>query len=282
MPVEIRKISDVGTRHPVVARLGVQTNELVKWLRVEEAQSHALLELYINTLTQRLLRCHECRDDLAAEMEEAVRVASEQNDRRAQNVPHVLRLEGIAEAFLYEAKNYLRDLVGVFQILYKCPLKDASAFADMKDEGQSKLLKWAIRTFGAAHDLSKMLAAEQQWVTEVVRKRNAVEHPGEQSGKLAIKNIELVPTHPGQYLPPRWGRTGCLDSSIMKDMDCILDNLLTLAEDLLVHVIKQSPVSNVIAFYEITPSERDPSCPTRLRMSLSPEFMQHQFDVQQG
>jgi hypothetical protein len=215
-------------------------------------------------------------------MEAAVRGVCEEKDPRARNVPHVLRLEAIVEAFLYEAKNYLRDLLDLFKVLYGCTLRDASAFADMKEEGQSKLVKWAIRTFGAEHDLCKLLLTEQEWTTEVVRKRNAAEHPGGRSGTLVIKNIELDGALAGKYLPPRWKRSGCVDSAILRDMDCILDNLLSLAEDLLVLAIRNNPISNIIEFYEIAPAERDPCCPVRLRISLSPEFMQDRLGAPQG
>jgi len=36
MSFEIQKISDVGTTHPVVARLGFQSSEIVRWLDVDE------------------------------------------------------------------------------------------------------------------------------------------------------------------------------------------------------------------------------------------------------
>jgi hypothetical protein len=40
-----------------------------------------------------------------------------------------------------------------------------------------------------------------------------------------------------EYIPPTWARTGCPDTDIVKDMDSGLDNMLTLAEDLLVGVV---------------------------------------------
>jgi hypothetical protein len=135
MAFEFRKISDVGTCHPVVARLGVQAGELVKWLRIEEPVKQAIAELYAITLRERLIRCHAFRDRLERSMEDAVKNVSERNDGRARDVPHVIDLNGMAEGFLYETKNYLRDLLGLFQILYGCTLKDASVFADRMGGG---------------------------------------------------------------------------------------------------------------------------------------------------
>jgi len=58
MSFEIRKISDVGTTHPVVARLGVQSSEIIRWLDVDEKSRGSILQLYVHALTPRLLRCH--------------------------------------------------------------------------------------------------------------------------------------------------------------------------------------------------------------------------------
>jgi hypothetical protein len=104
--------------------------------------------------------------------------------------------------------------------------------------------------------------------------RNAVEHPAGWSGYLIFENIR-VGSIPGRYIPPTWQRTGRDEGNILNQMECALENLLTLAEDLLVDAVKQNPISKVIEFYEIPVAERDPSCPIRLRISLSPEFLQN-------
>src|SRR2546429_139971 len=64
MAFEIRKISDVGVGHPVVARLGVQMSELLNWSGLEKSKQNAISGLYIHTLTWRLLRCYKSRDEI--------------------------------------------------------------------------------------------------------------------------------------------------------------------------------------------------------------------------
>jgi hypothetical protein len=87
----------------------------------------------------------------------------EQHDPRVRQIPHVIDLEGTAERFLYEAKNFLRDLLQLFRIVYKCELKDASDFTNLKDKGDSNVVKWATATFGTDDDLTKLLKTEQTW-----------------------------------------------------------------------------------------------------------------------
>jgi hypothetical protein len=111
--------------------------------------------------------------------------------------------------------------------------------------------------------------------------RNAVEHPGGLSGTLMLNNIRIDQNQPNSYIPPTWARTGRPNSNIVKDMDGTLDNVLTLAEDLLVGVVMdKSKSKQIITVYEI-PSDRDPNCPIRLRVGLSPQ-LEKQLAAQQS
>jgi uncharacterized protein (DUF433 family) len=49
MAIEIRKINNVGTGHPVVARLGVQASDLIPWFDIEDAKRKEIAELYRST-----------------------------------------------------------------------------------------------------------------------------------------------------------------------------------------------------------------------------------------
>lgn len=273
MPFEIRKISDVGVNHPVVARLGVQMSELLDWAGLEKAKRDAISGLYIHTLTWRLLRCHKNRDEIIRLMNASVSSIKKPNNPNTREAPHVIGLEGLVEQFLYEAKNYIRDALVLFEIVYGCGLKDASAFADMKNKGEGDFLKWAIEKCGGENSLVEMLRADQEWIGEIIRSRNALEHPGGLTGTLTIQNIRVNPTKVDTYISPTWQRTGRPESDILKDMDCALDNLLTFAEDLLIEVVRRVETAKMIAFYQIPVEARNPMCPLRIRIDLSPAML---------
>lgn len=270
MAFQFKKISDVGTSHPIVARLGVQTSELVHWTGLDKRQQDEIAELYIYTLSQRLLRCDKAAETIQNRMEEDIeRIQSTKNQGTGMQVPYVTELEGLAEQFLYDAKNYLRDLLGIFRIAYGRSLKDASDFADLKGKGESVVVQWATDTFGPEDGLVRMLKTEQDWTTELIRKRNAVEHPDGKSGKLYVHNIRV---HKGVLMPPCWNRTDLPESSILADMAGYNNNLLTLAENLLVDVVLRTKRSEQIAIYEIPEAGRRPASPVRLQIGLDPEF----------
>ena len=58
---------------------------------------------------------------------------------------------------------------------YKC--NEASYFYHAKGKGVSPLVKWASEKFGADDPFTRMLVAEHEWIEDVIRRRNAVEHP---------------------------------------------------------------------------------------------------------
>jgi hypothetical protein len=203
MPFEIRKISDVGTTNPIVARLAVQTFDLVQWLKAESGQREEITHLYLNALKPRLIRCEKFKNELVTKIVECDRSIELQKlqDPRIRQVPHITELQGIAEGFLYEAKNFVRDLLGLFRIVYGCKLKNASDFADLKRQGESNLVKWAVKTFGEEHHLTKLLRTEQRWSGEFIRMRNAIEHPDGKSGTVTIQNVRTR-TNPSGFVPP--------------------------------------------------------------------------------
>lgn len=274
MAFEIRKIGDVGAGHPVVARLGAQTAELIGFLDVDQKSRDEIGHLYAITLKDRLLRCHAFRNELVTKANTAIEEVQQQGDPRIRHVPNVVGLQGIAEGFLQEAKNLLRDLLEILRIAYGCQLRDASDFTNLKDDGDSKVVKWATATFGDDDPLTKLLKTEGKWIVQIIRARNAVEHPGGHSGTLTINNIRTDPKNPDAYIPPTWQRTGCPESGIVADMDVYLHNMLTLAEDLLVLVIKnKSKSAGLIDFIELPEDQRDPKCPIRLRAVLKREIV---------
>lgn len=268
---EIRKTSDVGTSHHVVARLCVQTSELVQWIRPGEAKDK-ILSLYMETLTQRLLDCHQFADTLEEKLSACSAEWSSQHEGRVRMIPTVIGLVGIAESFLYASKNYLRDLLRLFQILYECHLKDASDFADLKGLGDSALVKWSDSKFGADDSITVLLRTEQEWTGKFIRMRNAIEHPGGKSGTLFIQNIRAHPTEVRGLIPPSWGLEPTQQSDILRDMRVGLDNFLTLAEELLADAVLRDPILPNLRLYERPVKDRDPSCPVRLFVGLTPEF----------
>jgi len=107
MSFDFRKIANVGTRNQIVARLGVQTAELIQFLVRPEAEREAIKSLYMFTLLDRLVRCERRRDELAAQLRECDDTINKQAVAgRARQVRYVVDLQGICETFSVRGEEF--------------------------------------------------------------------------------------------------------------------------------------------------------------------------------
>lgn len=268
-PYEIQKISNHGVSNPIVARLAIQSNDLLKWLNVNQANREAVFSHYM-ALSRRLLACFDIQSRLIYARAETVKHSEKVWKEGNHTTPHVVSLQDEVENFLFAAKNYLREVAHLLNLLFDAGLQyDSSIFWDPKGQ-KSKVALWAEGTFGLDHEATQMLSSEADWVSELVRKRNAVEHPGEKSGTLRVKNFERLPG--GGIRPPVWARDYNEEgeaTDIYKDISVLMDNMLTFAEDVLVEAIRINPSFPMVIIAMIPEQDRDKTCPVRLTPTIN-------------
>ncbi len=265
MPFEIRRTSHHGTRHPAYARLKVQTSELLHWADLPKDARQEVMTVYFG-LTERWLRCHEIVERLTGQLRTAITEFRPDGDPRVITVPHIGGLRGEVENFLYEAKNYLRDLLNIVNIFFNEKFDEASAFYSTKEHGKSGLVRWATGKFSATDPFTTMLISEQEWTRELIRKRNAVEHPRGKSGTLHIDNFTVTPTR--DLVLPHWKRDQNEPTGLFNDLTMYLDNMLTVGEDMLASCIHHQLQHEVIQFVEIPVEDRNVECPVRITVQL--------------
>jgi hypothetical protein len=264
-----KQVSNYGTSHPVYARLLVQTRELLQWADLSKDKQDRLFTIY-NGLKKRLLNCHELYDRLIGAANETLKAARSNPDGSHKRQPFLIDLEHEAEAFLYKSKDYFRDLVDVLKVFFPTIKEDrANAFYNASGKGDGKLTEWASRQFGSTDSFTDMLRYEQAWMEELIRKRNAAEHPSGHSGILTIENFQPGPE--GVLVPPSWHRDGLPATSILADINAAMDDMLTLAEDILIACIMKTWKFSNIEFAQIPEKDRNPNCPIRIKVQLRRE-----------
>lgn len=261
----MKKVSNYGSSHPVVARLILQTHDLLQWADLSKEERDLVIVLY-DDLKNRLLKCHEAFDRLVKALNITIEECEFQEDGSSKYEPHVIGLEGEVETILYESKNYLRNLLGILRIYFDYECDEASYFYDAKGKGASTLVKWASEKFGEDDPFTRMLVTEHEWIEDLIRSRNAIEHPGGHSGTLYIHNFTKL--EGGRYLAPTWNRDDGEPKGLYQDIEVILDNLLTLAEDLLVSCNVHRAIHKIIQYIQIPEDERNPESPKRLTVQL--------------
>jgi hypothetical protein len=236
MPFEFKKVLEHGTRNPIVARLSLQILEILKHCNASKDIQDQVSELYMNSLLKKLVRCWEIEERFKKEFAAAAGNYKRPATANAPvDVPQIARLEEECHNFLYEAKNFVRDLLKVVNQLYGTAFQKASEFYRAK-KGQS-LVEFAEKTFGADDGKTRMLKEAVPWIEELISMRNAVEHPDGYSGNLAIANFALRADR--MLDEPTWhrekdGKAVREHSSIRADMEIYIHILLTLGEDIFV------------------------------------------------
>jgi len=267
MAFRVMKVGNHGANHPVVARLQMQTAELLGFTDFGKETQERLFRTYYDT-SKRLLKCYDLQEKLLngakATIDEVLARPLPHHD-----VPYLIGLEQDVESFLYEAKNYFRDLTGAFRVAYGTPYKDASDFWG-RDGKPSNLEKWAIEKFGTEHNLPQFLAGNAVWIAELVKRRNAVEHPREKSGTLFIQNFEV--SKEGLVINPVWFRNAQQPTDILSDLKWFSEMMLVFAEEILAFVVQDHVAVPIVEIHEIPEEMRHPETPMRFKMQLKPEF----------
>lgn len=268
------KISDVGTSHPVIARLQIQTTELLKFSNLSQEKKDEIFGIILESMHKRLLKCHKIKDNIYQKTLSTIKDTENKPDQD----PYIIDINTDAENFLYEGKNFLRDLAEIFNIFYSTDFDGASNFICFTDNKKGKIPLWIEAKYGENDNLSAVLKEDQFWIKELIQKRNAVEHPKGINGQLIIENIKRINLK--EFQGPIWYReknkklkTAGEKANILQDMDVLCNNLLTFAEDIIALSIKKTfNFPEMIDIQLIPEEERSPDVPMRLRIGATEKF----------
>ncbi len=268
MALRIQQISDYGTSNPIVARLSLQTKELLPLYKISKKQKEEIFGVMFSNIQPKLMNCFRIKEQLTKEIREHQKKIDEsgiefQAHGRAYTLPAILDLQLHAETFLYNGKSALRDLTDIFMILFSKDFRKEARF--------DKVLKWAKKEFGDSDPFTKMLKDDVgTWIEKMVRMRNAVEHPGGHSGILHIDNFtSFEEGEKVMVVEPTWYRNDEEKIPIAKSMEVMVSDLLTFCEETLVLCLEKFKEGVPIAIAEIPEKDRNPDCPIRFKMVLN-------------
>lgn len=271
VPFAFSKILDKGANHPVVARLQIQVGELLKTTSLSEPDRQTIFQACFDA-SLRLICCGDIAEKLSAERRKCVEEHQPLSGPQVATVPHIIGLQHEAETFLYEAKNFLRDVTRVLNAAFGTNFGEASQFCDVRASGDGEITLWAAKKFGPNDALTKFFKHHQSWIVELIRMRNAVEHPHGYSGVLHIRNFELMTD--GLIRPPVWYRNSDEPAQLIEGMAGLCEQMLVFAEELVALIVDRNLAARVFQIYEISKDQRNPTCPRRFVVSVTPEFQQ--------
>ena len=277
MPFEFKKLVNHGVNNPIVARLSLQNLRILENCKTEKKIKDAVGELYTKSLMMKLLRCWEVEEAFNRSFEKGQAEYKPAPANAPVHVPQIEKLEQDAHNFLYEAKNYIRDLLYVINKLYGTPFSDASEFSRPKKGGKS-LIEFASEKFGEDDGRTKWLKGAAPLVEEVIAMRNAVEHPEGYSGTLVIENFTRAVD--GKLAEPLWHRTKdgkmlTQSGSIRADYRTIIEGLLDLGDDLLaIWANDNMEAPGMMQVLHIPEEKRDPQNPAKYTVGPGPKLQE--------
>jgi hypothetical protein len=158
MPFEFKKVLEHGSTNPIVARLSLQILEILKQCDASKDIQDKVRDLYVDSLLKKLLRCWEIEERFNKEFAAAVgKYRPPATANAPVEVPQIARLDEECHNFLYEAKNFIRDLLQVVNQLYGTTFKEASEFFRARKKGSRSLVEFAEKTFGVDDAKTKMI-----------------------------------------------------------------------------------------------------------------------------
>ena len=241
-----------------------------------ESDGESIQALYLNELTPKLLRCSQIAEKLRTETEKLAASYKPPGGAASVELPQVMQLKEECRNYLYEAKNFLRDLLKVFNLLFGTSFEEGSEWT-MAKKPRPSVIEYAQANFQKQPDHIRYLQQLPRCVETFVKMRNAVEHPGGHSGDLVIRNFRFEPD--GALATPDWrrdkeGKTEYGPVSIVDDMRVGVENLLILAEDILIMwAIDHAAFPGAMVVSVIPEGKRNPGCPIKYRMNLSAELL---------
>jgi hypothetical protein len=283
MAFSISKTFDHGTANPIVARLWLQVGDIIQSCNIRKDVEDGILALSVNSLVPGLLGCWEIRDRFELEFQRQIESYNSQTPNAQMiQLPRITTLDQDSQNFLYSAKNFLRDLMKLFNFLYGTNFEDASDYLPPKGKRpRSSVLSFAEQTFGSTDRRTVFLKKFAPNVERIITYRNAVEHPNGYSGPLEIRNFQL---ENGKLIEPCWRLSKDINAkpaSIRSDLTTIIETLLTLAESVFVswadHNLKM-PDFNQIEF--IPREQRDPNKAVKYRVGATHQLLQRITEYQ--
>jgi hypothetical protein len=225
-------------------------------------------------MLKRILRCWEIEQGIRASIEKANASFKPATGGAAQEIPHVPRLKEDCENFLYEFKNFLRELLDVFNLLYGTDYDEASQWIWKSRKQPVPVIEYAAAKFGEDNLKTRFLKQMKACNGPFIAMRNAVEHPDEHSGRLMISDFTIGTD--GKLNEPVWSRekNGVVEYSptpILADLAKGVHNLFVSGEDVFaMWAMENLLLLGVVVLGVIPEADRNPGCPIKYRLAEGP------------
>lgn len=263
MPWVISEHSDIGSAHPVVARILLQSEDILKSTIFERDIDKESILSILHDSKEQILICEKVYGDLSEDMfkiEKPIKENGVEMDERMRSInpfPKIVNLDEVCARYLFSAKRVIHNCARMVNIFYGTEI-DLPRF--------DKIKNWAARNLGEQSRLFQLSSTQEQEIVNVLDLRNYLEHPSK-SKKTIIKNYTLLPNM--SINCPQWHVTGGDPEFILDGMDRVNRFIFLFCENLfLCSALENASKNYPFVIYQEADEKVDKKCPILFRMSL--------------
>lgn len=263
MPWVVTHISDVGSGNKIVARVLLQSKEILNKAMLPSDIDKESLICILHECKELLLGCEEVASGIKAEVKEIIdkihkkEITVDKPSRALNPFPQVQRLEDRCSMFLVNSKRYSHQLSELINEFFK---------TDFRGPHFHKIKNWSKEYFGSNSAIHQLIKDNEPKLKYLIDLRNLQEHPTKNK-KTIIENFCLLPNLKIQ--PPTWSVEGAQPGPISEEMQYIVKFLLEFTEILLIHCTFQLTETK-IPYYVVHLPEKDrkKECPIKYELQV--------------
>jgi hypothetical protein len=257
--------SDVGSSNPIVARVLLQGNEILKAAFFDGELDQDTITKQLHSCKETLLACERMADTVGGHIDRIIaditeRGISKDNHGRGMNpFPQVPNLDTDCGTFLVQANRAIKLI---------CELPKLLIGLDKSDSNFDHLAKRLGPVVGEDSPLVKFVRGNAPMVRYLIELRNFHEHP--KDIETIIQNFHVIPS--GEIQAPNWKLVGIENQearSVKDEMHAAIVFLIQLAETMLIYLVMHR-VSGQFPFVadEIPDENVDPNLPIKYRLTI--------------
>lgn len=261
-PFVASPIADVGSANPIIARVLLQSHEILKSASFEGSVNKEAVTIHLHACKESLIASEKTAKRVVAHIESIIQeinehgVSSDGGGRTLNPFPQVPDLETDCGNFLIHVNRAIKLM---------CQLPKFFMNLDKVDSNFDYLGKRLTATIGENAPLTEAVVSAAPGIRHLVDLRNFHEHPKQK--KTIVKDFTLMPDL--KIRVPIWHVSDQEPRPINVDMLAALEFLTQTVEMMFIHLVmhkisKQFPY----IMLEIPENEIDPQNPIRYKLSL--------------
>ncbi len=265
LPWVTSPVAWVGSSHPAIARVLIQSDELISHATLVAGAQKQVVMLHLHACKEALLACDAIANRLAGKVDEIVEIIQsaglsiDSSGRGLNPFPQVDDLDIDCVAFLVQANRAVK-LISQIPSFFLTLSKLHSNFDHLGK---------ALRAEMGESPVCHFVEQQSEFMARIAALRNFQEHPAA-AKRTVVRNFRLVPD--GSVSVPTWLIAGIDDEpggAIHLDMEVISKNLVEIAEILVVHLVMQTLNSSFPYVLEQIPDDQaNKDLPIRFRLGL--------------